>query len=114
MPFAQKLLRRPSEAVEVWVSSGRLWRSSGRPCERSGRVYTITITISITISISILIIITIIIVIISTISITIIIVIIPSPYIYKLPINRPRRPLCFNHTRMRALCVLLCRYDGHN
>ncbi len=59
--------------------------------------------IIITTSISIIIIITItitIIVIISTISITIIIiviitVIIPSPYIYKLPINRPRQPLCY-------------------
>ena len=43
MPFcstaAQKPLRRPSEAVEVWVSSGRLWRSSGRPWESSGRLY---------------------------------------------------------------------------
>ncbi len=43
MPFcskaAQKLLRRPSEAVEVWVSSGRLWRSSGRPWESSGSIY---------------------------------------------------------------------------
>ncbi len=58
----------------------------------------IIISITITISISIIIIITnIIIVIISTISIIIIViitVIIPSPYIYKLPINRPRRPLC--------------------
>ncbi len=41
-----------------------------------------------------------IIIIISTISIIIIIVIItviiPSPYIYKLPINRPRRPSCYS------------------
>ena len=41
------------------------------------------------------------IVIFSTISIIIVIVvitfIIPSPYIYKLPINRPRRPLCYNN-----------------
>ncbi len=50
MPFcpkaAQKLLRRPSEAVEVWVSSGRLWRSSGRLRESSGRLHIEKLPIS--------------------------------------------------------------------
>ena len=73
------------------------------------RPTAILIIISITITINISIItITIIIVIISTISITIIIivVVIPSSYIYKLPINRPRRPLCYSGLPPSPLIVM--------
>ncbi len=56
--------------------------------------------------ITIIIIIVIIIITIVTIIIIIIVVVIPSSYIYKLPINRPRRPLCYSGLPPSPLIVM--------